>query len=400
MAHIRASAPLVPCCCLQVAAAQQYNLALRGYAPLLRWAEQHVRALHAPPAGHEVAITNGGNHTVEILVSLLCDRGDSILMEEYSYPHMLECVAAPKGLAVVGLPMDAQGIIPEAMEQVCERVADASPAGAPGASPRLLHCHSQNSWPPHKSNLTRHNHPSPHPTPPHPHGPLCRCWSSCGAHQGPASPSCCTPSPPHRTPRARASPPRGGRRCMNCAAGQFLGCLVGWVGCGRAAHRFGDFLCRGSPAANGRECKISVLGTGHLPAAELGLNCRFPPHPHCTPHCSLCAAHSCRYDILIIEDDPYYYLQFPPSAAQQAQRAAQHAAQHGAQQAQGNGLPGGPCEAAAAGPAEPAAAGPCPLPAPLALLRWAGSYVGLDVEGRVARVDSFAKFMSPGLRLG
>jgi DNA-binding transcriptional MocR family regulator len=55
---------------------------------------------------------------MQILVSLLLDRGDSVLMEEYTYPHMLECVAAPKGLHVLPLPMDAQGIIPEAMEQV------------------------------------------------------------------------------------------------------------------------------------------------------------------------------------------------------------------------------------------------------------------------------------------
>lgn len=33
-------------------------------------------------------------------------------------------------------------------------------------------------------------------------------------------------------------------------------------------------------------------------------------------------------------------------------------------------------------------------------LRGAGSYLGLDTDGRVLRVDSFAKFLAPGLRLG
>ncbi len=51
---------------MQVAAAQQYNLALRGYQPLLRWAEEHTQQLHCPPGPHEVAITNGGNHTTEV----------------------------------------------------------------------------------------------------------------------------------------------------------------------------------------------------------------------------------------------------------------------------------------------------------------------------------------------
>lgn len=53
---------------LQLTAAQQYNFSLRGYAPLLSWAERHTAAMHAPPpgAGHQVLVTNGGNHTLEV----------------------------------------------------------------------------------------------------------------------------------------------------------------------------------------------------------------------------------------------------------------------------------------------------------------------------------------------
>lgn len=52
----------------QLLAAQQYNSSLRGYKPLLGWAERHTAAMHAPPAaaGHQVLITNGGNHTLEV----------------------------------------------------------------------------------------------------------------------------------------------------------------------------------------------------------------------------------------------------------------------------------------------------------------------------------------------
>lgn len=51
-----------------VAGAQQYNFSLRGYQPLLLWAERHVASVHAPPAavGHTTLITNGGNHTLEV----------------------------------------------------------------------------------------------------------------------------------------------------------------------------------------------------------------------------------------------------------------------------------------------------------------------------------------------
>ncbi len=55
-------------CVSQVTAAQQYNFSLRGYAPLLSWAERHTAAMHAPPpgAGHQLLVTNGGNHTLEV----------------------------------------------------------------------------------------------------------------------------------------------------------------------------------------------------------------------------------------------------------------------------------------------------------------------------------------------
>ena len=74
-----------------------------------------------------------------------------------------------------------------------------------------------------------------------------------------------------------------------------------------------------------------------------------PPHlPACLPACS-------RHGILIVEDDPYFYLQFP--------RGPQH-------------------------------------PPGLAGLPRASSYLSLDTQGRVIRLDSFAKFLAPGLRLG
>ena len=53
---------------VQVCAAQQYNFSLRGYQPLLSWAQQHTAGMHSPPAaaGHQTLITNGGNHTLEV----------------------------------------------------------------------------------------------------------------------------------------------------------------------------------------------------------------------------------------------------------------------------------------------------------------------------------------------
>ncbi|EPS95176.1 hypothetical protein FOMPIDRAFT_1054423 [Fomitopsis schrenkii] len=74
-----------------------------------------------------------------------------------------------------------------------------------------------------------------------------------------------------------------------------------------------------------------------------------------------------RFDLLIIEDDPYYYLQYTSKTAS----------------------PG--AHATPAGPDSTSELSPRGL---------APSFVSLDVDGRVLRVDSFSKVFAPGMRLG
>jgi DNA-binding transcriptional MocR family regulator len=51
---------------LQVSSAQQYNVSAKGYAPLQRWAEDYIAQMHAPPSPHDVLITTGSNHAVDV----------------------------------------------------------------------------------------------------------------------------------------------------------------------------------------------------------------------------------------------------------------------------------------------------------------------------------------------
>lgn len=105
----------------QVNSAQQYNSNLRGHPALFDWITRHVQSLHKPPSPHDIVITNGNNHALEILTSLFLDRGDPLLMEEFCYPVMPESIAVPKGYIPLAVPIDEYGIIPQKLRNILEQ---------------------------------------------------------------------------------------------------------------------------------------------------------------------------------------------------------------------------------------------------------------------------------------
>lgn len=54
-------------------------------------------------------------------MSLLMDKGDTILCESYTYPHLIESLVIPKGFQVHGIETDAEGIIPAAFSKALEQ---------------------------------------------------------------------------------------------------------------------------------------------------------------------------------------------------------------------------------------------------------------------------------------
>ena len=54
----------------------------------------------------------------QLILAMLLDEGDLFLVEEYTYSHILESVAEPKGYVPIGVPMDRDGILPDALRQV------------------------------------------------------------------------------------------------------------------------------------------------------------------------------------------------------------------------------------------------------------------------------------------
>ncbi|CAG8928424.1 unnamed protein product [Penicillium salamii] len=89
-----------------------------GSPPLVRFFTEHTEIVHDPPySDWGVYLSCGSTAAFEVAFRVLCDRGDTILMEEYSYPGALDA-AAMMGVKLHGIPMDAQGPRPEELERI------------------------------------------------------------------------------------------------------------------------------------------------------------------------------------------------------------------------------------------------------------------------------------------
>ncbi|KAI0471073.1 pyridoxal phosphate-dependent transferase [Xylariaceae sp. FL0804] len=84
-----------------------------------------------------------------------------------------------------------------------------------------------------------------------------------------------------------------------------------------------------------------------------------------------------KYDVIIIEDDPYWYLQYPSAEAEEAKARNQPIPQSSA--------PANTLEKKSGFPF---------------LDSLVPSFLGVDVDGRVVRLDTFSKTVAPGCRLG
>ena len=128
------------------AAGVEYDLATalnygqaNGSAQMLRFVTEHTELVCAPPyRDWRCALTVGSTGALEQALRMVCDasRGDAVLTEEFSFATAVE-TAAPLGVPVVGVPMDGEGLLPEAMERLLRDWDPAARRGAP--RPRVLY---------------------------------------------------------------------------------------------------------------------------------------------------------------------------------------------------------------------------------------------------------------------
>ncbi|WWC64900.1 uncharacterized protein I303_107514 [Kwoniella dejecticola CBS 10117] len=95
----------------------QYS-ATYGTPHLLGWIKEHIQRVHAPPYQDWVNLCTAGNTDgVDAVMRAVFDRGDYMLVEEFAYPGLLS-PAATLGIKCLGVPLDTEGLVPEALDEI------------------------------------------------------------------------------------------------------------------------------------------------------------------------------------------------------------------------------------------------------------------------------------------
>lgn len=110
-----------------------------GSAQMMRFLTEHTEIVCRPPyADWGVCQTVGSTGALEEALRMFCDkdRRDSVLTEDFSFSTALETIA-PLGVDVFGVPIDEQGLLPEAMDEL---LSNWDPAARNGArKPHVLY---------------------------------------------------------------------------------------------------------------------------------------------------------------------------------------------------------------------------------------------------------------------
>ncbi|KAI5360086.1 Putative aminotransferase, class I/classII, pyridoxal phosphate-dependent transferase, major [Septoria linicola] len=87
-----------------------------GSPQLLRWVTEHVELVHQPLyEDWATSLSCGNTSALDIILRMLCERGDWLLTEAYTYPGTLEMVK-PMGVSMLGIAMDEEGLLPEVLD--------------------------------------------------------------------------------------------------------------------------------------------------------------------------------------------------------------------------------------------------------------------------------------------
>ena len=85
---------------------------------------EHMSLGGLPTRPDEILVTTGAQQAIGLAVMLLGGAGQSLLVEEATYPGALD-ISRGLGMRPVGVALDRDGVVPEALEDLLERVRPA-----------------------------------------------------------------------------------------------------------------------------------------------------------------------------------------------------------------------------------------------------------------------------------
>ena len=98
--------------------ALQYGFS-QGHPQLTSFFKEHNKIIHKMDKyeDHDVIATIGNTWNLESTLRCLCNKGDYVLVEEFAFSSTLTAVKA-QGIKTCPIPMDADGIIPEKLDEL------------------------------------------------------------------------------------------------------------------------------------------------------------------------------------------------------------------------------------------------------------------------------------------
>ncbi|KAG0210046.1 Aromatic/aminoadipate aminotransferase 1 [Mortierella sp. GBA30] len=118
-------------------ASLQYGLGT-GIKSLREFCKEHVNQMHRPQyQDWDVILSAGNTDAFAKAVSLVCNRGDKILVEEWTYPTALEMME-PLGIDHVAVSMDGEGMSAVALKNLLDNWGS-TPDQANEAKPRVVY---------------------------------------------------------------------------------------------------------------------------------------------------------------------------------------------------------------------------------------------------------------------
>jgi DNA-binding transcriptional MocR family regulator len=91
-----------------------------GYLPLRRWLAERLTHQGTPVSESDVFIVNGSQPGLDLIAKLLIEPGDAVAVESPTYYNAIGAFRL-YGADLVGVPMDGEGLLPDALDEALAR---------------------------------------------------------------------------------------------------------------------------------------------------------------------------------------------------------------------------------------------------------------------------------------